>query len=49
MKLNIFFSFKSTGAPQEAEGTAILNNPTDPSVPGELIVNFDSQPSFSKF
>jgi len=37
-----------TGASQEAEGTAILNNPTDPSVPGELIVNFDSQPEFTR-
>ena len=38
-----------TGAPIEAKGSAILNDPFDPLKPGELIVNFDSQPSFSKF
>merc|ERR1712062_859452 len=37
-----------TGAPIEAKGSAILNDPFDPLVPGELIVNFEDQPSFSR-
>ena len=37
------------GAKQVAEGNAVLADPLNPYVPGELIVNFDSQPSFSKF
>jgi hypothetical protein len=37
------------GAKQVAKGNAVLADPLNPYVPGELIVNFDSQPSFSKF
>ena len=37
-----------SGAPIEAKGSAILNDPFDPLKPAELIVNFESQPSFSK-
>ena len=44
----IWFSYFRTGSPQRAEGNAVLNNPSDPQKPGELIVNFDAQPSFSK-
>ena len=37
------------GAKQVAKGNAVLADPLNPYVPGELIVNFDSQPAFSKF
>jgi len=37
-----------TGAPIEAKGTAVLNDPNDPQTPGELVVNFDAQPSFTR-
>ena len=42
------FEQRRTGAPIEAKGSAILNDPFDPLVPGELIVNFEDQPSFSR-
>ncbi len=43
----VFFS--RTGAKQVAKGSAVLNDPFDPLVPGELVVNFEEQPAFSKF
>ena len=45
----IFPYFYRTGAKQVARGNAVLADPDNPYSPGELIVNFDSQPSFSKF
>merc|ERR1712223_410936 len=37
-----------TGAKQVARGNAVLADPDNPFSPGELIVNFDSQPSFTR-
>jgi len=36
------------GTPNVAEGSAVLGEPANPSKPGKLIVNFDSQPSFAR-
>ena len=47
-RLDLIYSIFRTGAKIEAKGNAVLNDPFDPLVPGELVVNFDSQPSFSK-
>ena len=38
----------SKGTPNSAEGSAVLGEPSNPSRPGKLIVNFDSQPSFAR-
>jgi len=36
------------GTPNSAVGSAVLGEPSNPSRPGKLIVNFDSQPSFAR-
>merc|ERR1711997_1252938 len=50
LKINIVNRAISTlnGAKQVAKGNAVLADPLNPYVPGELIVNFDSQPAFTR-
>lgn len=38
------FNVYRTGELIEAKGYAVLNDPTDPDVPAQLIVNFESTP-----
>lgn len=41
-------SVKYGGAPSSALGVAVLGEPDNPAQPGKLIVNFDSQPFFTR-
>ena len=48
LNLKDVYKNSSKGTPNSAVGSAVLGEPSNPSRPGKLIVNFDSQPSFAR-